>query len=118
MAAGKDYYDILGVKKDAGEDEIKKAFRRLARKHHPDTGGSEEKFKEINEAYAVLSDAERRAAYDRFGHAGVRGAGYMALAEERQDALLDIEGVRTADDLFQGIADRHGGDFDGWEAAI
>ena len=67
MAAGKDYYDILGVKKDASEDEIKKAFRRLARKHHPDTGGSEEKFKEINEAYEVLSDSEKRSQYDQFG---------------------------------------------------
>jgi molecular chaperone DnaJ len=67
MAAGKDYYDILGVKKDAGEDEIKKAFRRLARKHHPDAGGSEEKFKEINEAYEVLSDSEKRSQYDQFG---------------------------------------------------
>jgi len=67
MAAGKDYYDKLGVKKDATEAEIKKAFRRLARKHHPDTGGSEEKFKEINEAYEVLSDKEKRSQYDQFG---------------------------------------------------
>ncbi len=67
MAAGKDYYDILGVKKDASEDDIKKAFRRLARKHHPDAGGSEDKFKEINEAYEVLSDAEKRSQYDQFG---------------------------------------------------
>lgn len=67
MAAGKDYYDILGVKKDAAADEIKKAFRRLARKHHPDTGGSEEKFKELNEAYEVLSDPEKRAQYDQYG---------------------------------------------------
>jgi len=51
MPATKDYYDILGVKKSASADEIKKAFRKLARKHHPDAGGSEEKFKEINEAY-------------------------------------------------------------------
>ncbi len=67
MAAGKEYYDILGVKKDASADEIKKAFRRLARKHHPDVGGSEEKFKELNEAYEVLSDTEKRAQYDQFG---------------------------------------------------
>lgn len=65
--AGKDYYDILGVKRDASADEIKKAFRKLARKHHPDAGGSEEKFKEINEAYEVLSDAEKRSQYDQFG---------------------------------------------------
>lgn len=67
MAAGKDYYDILGVKRDASADEIKKAFRRLARKHHPDAGGSEEKFKEINEAYEILSDKEKRAQYDQYG---------------------------------------------------
>ncbi len=67
MPATKNYYDILGVKKDASADEIKKAFRRLARKHHPDTGGSEDKFKELNEAYEVLSDAEKRAQYDQYG---------------------------------------------------
>jgi molecular chaperone DnaJ len=67
MPATKNYYDILGVKKDASADEIKKAFRRLARKHHPDAGGSEEKFKELNEAYEVLSDAEKRAQYDQYG---------------------------------------------------
>ncbi|MBE0417647.1 MAG: molecular chaperone DnaJ [Coriobacteriia bacterium] len=67
MPATKNYYDILGVKKDASADEIKKAFRRLARKHHPDTGGSEEKFKELNEAYEVLSDSEKRAQYDQYG---------------------------------------------------
>ncbi len=65
--AGKDYYDILGVARGATADEVKKAFRKLARKHHPDAGGSEEKFKEINEAYEVLSDAEKRKQYDQFG---------------------------------------------------
>ncbi len=67
MPATKDYYDILGVKKSASADEIKKAFRKLARKHHPDAGGSEEKFKEINEAYEVLSDPEKRKQYDQYG---------------------------------------------------
>ena len=67
MADRKDYYEILGVKKDASADDIKKAFRRLARKHHPDAGGSEEKFKEINEAYEVLSDSEKREQYDQYG---------------------------------------------------
>ena len=67
MAPTQNYYDILGVKKDASEDDIKRAFRRLARKHHPDAGGSEEKFKEINEAYEVLSDAEKRQQYDQYG---------------------------------------------------
>jgi molecular chaperone DnaJ len=67
MMATANYYDILGVKKSASTDEVKKAFRRLARKHHPDAGGSEEKFKEINEAYEVLSDKEKRAQYDQYG---------------------------------------------------
>ena len=67
MPARKDYYDILGVSKSATTDEIKKAFRKQARKHHPDAGGSEDRFKEINEAYEVLSDAEKRKQYDQFG---------------------------------------------------
>lgn len=66
----KSYYDILGVKKSASADEIKKAFRRLARKHHPDAGGDEETFKEINEAYEVLSDPEKKKQYDTFGAVG------------------------------------------------
>lgn len=74
----RDYYEILGVSRNASQDELKSAFRRLARQYHPDVNNSpdaEEHFKEINEAYAVLSDSEKRAAYDRFGHAGVRGPG-------------------------------------------
>ncbi len=76
--AKRDYYEILGVPRNAAQPEIKRAFRNLARKHHPDVNDSpdsEERFKEINEAYAVLSDDEKRTAYDRFGHAGVQGAG-------------------------------------------
>jgi len=65
--ADKDYYDILGVPKTATADEIKKAFRKQARKHHPDTGGSEAKFKELNEAYEILSDEEKRKQYDTYG---------------------------------------------------
>jgi molecular chaperone DnaJ len=74
----RDYYEVLGVPKNASNDDLKSAFRRLARQYHPDVNSepdAEERFKEINEAYAVLSDADRRAAYDRFGHAGVRGPG-------------------------------------------
>jgi len=73
-----DYYETLGVPRDASESEIKSAFRGLARKYHPDVSqesDAEEKFKEINEAYAVLSDQEKRSAYDRYGHAGVQGMG-------------------------------------------
>lgn len=71
----RDYYEVLGVKKDASADEIKKAFRRLAVLHHPDKeGGDETKFKEVNEAYEVLKDSEKRQRYDQFGHAGVGGA--------------------------------------------
>lgn len=65
--ADKSYYDILGVPKTASADEIKKAFRKQARKHHPDAGGSEEKFKELNEAYEVLADDEKRKQYDTYG---------------------------------------------------
>ena len=74
----RDYYEVLGVARNADENEIKGAFRRLARQYHPDVSqeaGAEDKFKEINEAYEVLSDEDKRARYDRFGHAGVNGAG-------------------------------------------
>lgn len=84
--SAKDYYDILGVPRTASADEIKKAFRKQARKHHPDAGGSEERFKELNEAYEVLSDPEKRKQYDQYGRyfaggvppggAGAPGAGW------------------------------------------
>ena len=71
----RDFYEILGVNRDASEDEIKKAYRKLAMKHHPDRNpdnpAAEEKFKEAKEAYEILSDGQKRAAYDQFGHAGV-----------------------------------------------
>lgn len=87
----RDYYEVLGVGKNASADEIKKAFRRAAVEHHPDKGGDETKFKEINEAYEVLKDSTKRQRYDQFGHAGVGGsaasdgnpfAGYSGNAQE------------------------------------
>ena len=78
--AKRDYYEVLGVPRTASQEELKSAFRGLARRYHPDVSkeaDAEEKFKEINEAYAVLSDDEKRAAYDRYGHAGLNGAGGM-----------------------------------------
>jgi len=79
MATQRDYYDILGVPRGASDDEIKRSFRRLAQQWHPDVNTSAEadtRFKEINEAYQVLSDPQRRQAYDMFGKAGVGGAGF------------------------------------------
>jgi molecular chaperone DnaJ len=94
----RDYYEILGVSRNASPDELKSAFRKLARQYHPDVNKSEdaeERFKEINEAYAVLSDTDKRSAYDRFGHAGVRGAGGMGDFNVDFNDFADIFG-----DLF------------------
>lgn len=76
MADKRDYYEVLGIGRDSSGDDVRGAFRKLAKEFHPDvnkTPGAEDRFKEINEAYAVLSDQEKRASYDRFGHAGVNG---------------------------------------------
>ena len=78
MAEKRDYYEVLGIPKSASQDDIKKAFRDLARQYHPDVNkaaDAEEKFKEINEAYGILSDTDKRAAYDRFGFSGVNTQG-------------------------------------------
>jgi len=102
----RDYYEVLGVNRDAGDDEIKKAYRKLAMKYHPDRNPdnkeAEEKFKEAKEAYEMLSDPQKKAAYDRYGHAGVdpsMGAGPGAQGFEGgfADAFGDIFG-----DLFGG----------------
>ena len=80
MASKRDYYDILGLPRGASPEEVKSSFRRLARQYHPDVNkahDAEERFKEINEAYAVLGDDQKRAAYDRYGHAGLDGFGGM-----------------------------------------
>ncbi len=75
MADKRDYYEVMGISKDASDDEIKKAYRKLAKKYHPDLNPgdktAEQHFKEVNEAYEVLSDKEKKARYDQFGHAGV-----------------------------------------------
>ncbi len=78
--AKRDYYEVLGVPRNAQKEDLKSAFRNLARQYHPDVNDApdaEERFKELNEAYAVLSDDEKRAAYDRYGHAGLNGMGGM-----------------------------------------
>ncbi|MGD9661332.1 MAG: molecular chaperone DnaJ [Porticoccaceae bacterium] len=99
----RDYYEVLGVERGASEADIKKAYRRVAMKHHPDRNpddaGAEEKFKEASEAYEILSDKQKRAAYDQFGHAGVSGgagggggAGFGNFSDIFGDVFGDIFG--------------------------
>lgn len=104
----RDYYDVLGIARTASTDEIKKAFRKLARQYHPDVSkeeNAEAKFKEINEAYEVLSDDQKRQRYDRFGHAGVQGAaggGYGNAA-----GFAGFEDI--FEDFFSSFVGRQGG---------
>ena len=99
MAVKRDYYEVLGVNRDASEDDVRRAFRRLARQYHPDVNrdeGASARFKEINEAYEVLSDPQKRSAYDRYGHAGLgngvgAGAGFAS----------DFGTFSTINDLFE-----------------
>ena len=104
MSQKRDFYEILGVSKSANESEIKKAYRKLALKYHPDKNpddkASEEKFKEAAEAYEVLSDSDKRARYDRFGHAGMGGAS-------------GGRGGMDMDDIFSQFGDVFGGAFGG-----
>jgi len=120
VAAFKDYYQILGVAKTAGEKEIKQAYRKLARKNHPDVNPgdkpSEERFKEISEAYEVLSDKEKRAKYDQFGEqwqyaqkAGANGPGgvtYQTPGAPGQDLNFDLGGGFS--DFFETLFGERG----------
>jgi len=103
MAAKKDYYEVLGVNKDASDEDIKKSYRKLAMKYHPDRNPdnpkAEEQFKEAKEAYEMLSDDQKRAAYDQYGHAGVdpsmgggAGAGFGGFSDAFGDIFGDIFG--------------------------
>lgn len=99
----RDYYEILGISKSASADEIKKAFRRLAVKYHPDKqGGDEAKFKEINEAYEVLSNPDKRQRYDQFGHAGLGGngggsSGFNGFGGQGQNVHFDFGDLGLGD---------------------
>lgn len=96
MAANSDYYDVLGVDRSASQRDIKKAYRQMARKYHPDVSDApdaEARFKEINEAYQVLSDDEKRRAYDRFGHAGLEGG----------RVGFDVGGFRDPFEIFEEV---------------
>ena len=115
-----DYYELLGIARTASDEEIKKAFKKLALKHHPDRNPNnkkeaEEKFKEIAEAYEVLSDQDKRERYDRFGHEGLRGqnVGQYASAEDVFSAFGDLFGGGGGggifDELFGGGRRQHGG---------
>jgi len=115
MATGtrRDYYEVLGVARDAALDDIKKAYRRLAVKFHPDKNpddpAAEEHFKEASEAYAVLSDAEKRSRYDRFGHQGLPGEGFSGFDPtafgDFSDILGDLFGFNFGD-IFGGAGGR------------
>src|ERR671931_860075 len=100
--AERDYYELLGVPRDASEQEIKRAFRKLARELHPDVSeapDAQERFREVAEAYQVLSNSETRELYDRYGHAGLRGGGFTPGTFDF-GSLSDIFSAFFGDDLF------------------
>ena len=110
--AKRDYYDVLGIKRGAGDSDIKSAFRRLAKEHHPDRNpgdaSAEQKFKEINEAYEVLKDEQKRAAYDQFGHAAFEGGGPRGPGGFGPDFSSSMSDI--FDDLFgEFMGGRRGG---------
>ena len=110
MAEKRDYYEVLGLQKGASDDEIKKAFRKMAMKYHPDKNPgdkeAEEKFKQVNDAYGVLSDPDKKSKYDRFGHAGVDpSAGFGGGA----GGFSGFGGFEDIFDMFTG-----GGGFGGF----
>jgi molecular chaperone DnaJ len=115
VAGKRDYYDVLGLPRDASEADVKKAFRRLARELHPDVNpepAAAERFREAAEAYEVLSDAETRARYDRFGHAGIAGTQFHTEQFMDFSSLSDLLGAFFGDDIFSGGRRAHprGGD--------
>lgn len=99
----KDYYEVLGVSKNASADEIKKAYRKKAHQHHPDKGGDSDKFKEVNEAYQVLGDPQKRSQYDRFGSAGMGGMGNGGAGFGGQGFGFDPSNFQSAG--FGGLGD-------------
>lgn len=106
MSNKRDYYEVLGVAKGASPEEIKKSYRQLARKYHPDVNkeqDAEDKFKEINEAYEILSDEQKRGMYDRFGHAGVGGASGFG------GGFQDFGGFRDPFEIFEEVFGGLGG---------
>jgi molecular chaperone DnaJ len=107
MAGKRDYYEVLGISREAADDEIKRAFRKLAMQYHPDRNvgdkQAEEKFKEAAEAYEVLSDGSKRQRYDRYGHAGLEGMNGPSFHQNAQ-SIFDIFG-----DLFGDILGQRGG---------
>jgi molecular chaperone DnaJ len=118
LAAKRDYYEVLGVEKSASQDDIKSAYRRLAKKHHPDMNkdnpkAAEEKFKELSEAYEVLADADKRARYDQLGHEGVASnfspGGFNWQDFTRQSDVEDIFGGGFAGTIFEQIFGGGGG---------
>ncbi|MFA6408522.1 MAG: molecular chaperone DnaJ [Candidatus Paceibacterota bacterium] len=111
----KDYYNVLGVDKKATQDDIKNAFRKLAHKHHPDKGGSDDKFKEITEAYSVLSDAKKRREYDAYGQSFPGGQPHSAGAGQNPFGGFDFSGFQNGGvefdvgDIFGDIFGGRGG---------